>query len=74
MAYCIRNFLQGSINFSISTISSMRSGGDSFGNQMLAAQQNVPIKRLTIPGVGTATEVSFIATGTLMDGNILYLI
>lgn len=69
IAYCIRNFLQGSINFSISTISSMRSGGESFGNQMLAAQQNVPIKRLAIPGVGTATEVSFIATG-MQDGNI----
>lgn len=50
------NLLQGSINFSISTISSMR-GGDSFGNQILAAEQNVPIKRLAIPGVGTATEV-----------------
>lgn len=49
--------LQGSINFSISTISSMRSDSDLIASQLLAAQQNVPIKRLNIQGIGTATEV-----------------
>lgn len=37
----------------------MRSGSDNIGSQLLAAQQNVPIKRLNVPGVGTATEVGF---------------
>lgn len=37
----------------------MRSDSDLIGSQMLAAQQNVPIKRLNIQGIGTATEVNF---------------
>ncbi|ALC44164.1 SAK [Drosophila busckii] len=57
-AYSTPKSQQGSFNFSISTISSMQSSADALRPQLIAAQQNVPIKRLTIPGIGTATELS----------------
>ncbi|EDW18870.1 uncharacterized protein Dmoj_GI13469 [Drosophila mojavensis] len=66
---------QGSINFSISTISSMRSDNDLIGSQMLAAQQNVPIKRLNIQGIGTATELSHgVVQVQFYDGSVISVI
>ncbi|TDG42085.1 hypothetical protein AWZ03_011487 [Drosophila navojoa] len=66
---------QGSINFSISTISSMRSDSDLIGSQMLAAQQNVPIKRLNIQGIGTATELSHgVVQVQFYDGSVISVI
>ncbi|KAL7734495.1 hypothetical protein ACLKA6_010814 [Drosophila palustris] len=74
-AYSTPKSQQGSINFSISTISSMRSGSDSIGSQMLAAQQNVPIKRLNIPGVGSATELSHgVVQVQFYDGSVISVI
>ncbi|KAM8708019.1 hypothetical protein ACLKA7_015053 [Drosophila subpalustris] len=75
LAYSTPKSQQGSINFSISTISSMRSGSDSIGSQMLAAQQNVPIKRLNIPGVGSATELSHgVVQVQFYDGSVISVI
>ncbi|XP_030573119.1 serine/threonine-protein kinase PLK4 [Drosophila novamexicana] len=74
-AYSTPKSQQGSINFSISTISSMRSGSDNIGSQLLAAQQNVPIKRLNVPGVGTATELSHgIVQVQFLDGSVISVI
>ncbi|XP_034480295.1 serine/threonine-protein kinase PLK4 [Drosophila innubila] len=74
-AYSTPKSQQGSINFSISTISSMRSGSDLIGSQMLAAQQNVPIKRLNIPGVGSATELSHgVVQVQFYDGSVISVI
>ncbi|KAH8419639.1 hypothetical protein KR222_011625, partial [Zaprionus bogoriensis] len=73
-AYSTPKSQQGSINFSISTISSVRNDSDNVGH-MLAAQQNVPIKRLSIPGVGTATELSHgVVQVQFYDGSVISVI
>lgn len=63
--------LQGSINFSLSTISSTRNTSD-FGtncsrSNMLAAHQNIPIKRINVPEIGIATEVMLNCTFILFN-------
>ncbi|XP_036326217.1 serine/threonine-protein kinase PLK4-like isoform X2 [Rhagoletis pomonella] len=65
---------QGSINFSIDTMSLGLRSGSNFSNassqqsmglqqqqqqeQIMAAQPNVPIRKINIPGIGIATELS----------------
>ncbi|XP_034108869.1 serine/threonine-protein kinase PLK4 [Drosophila albomicans] len=74
-AYSTPKSHHGSINFSISTLSSMRSGSDVIGSQVLAAQQNVPIRRLNIPGVGSATELSHgVVQVQFYDGSVISVI
>ncbi|XP_016925999.3 serine/threonine-protein kinase PLK4 [Drosophila suzukii] len=70
---------QGSINFSVSTISSTRNTTD-FGNNcsrsnMLAAHQNVPIKRINVPDIGIATELSHgVVQVQFYDGSVVSVI
>ncbi|XP_055903929.1 serine/threonine-protein kinase PLK4 [Eupeodes corollae] len=55
-AYSTPKSQQGSFNFSISTLSSVR-GGESHSHAS-AVQSNIPIKRVNVPGIGIATELS----------------
>ncbi|KRK05388.1 uncharacterized protein Dyak_GE28385 [Drosophila yakuba] len=70
---------QGSINFSVSTISSTRNTTD-FGNNcsrlnMLASHQNIPIKRINVPDVGIATELSHgVVQVQFYDGSVVSVI
>ncbi|XP_017042337.1 serine/threonine-protein kinase PLK4 [Drosophila ficusphila] len=70
---------QGSINFSVSTISSTRNTTD-FGtncsrSNMLAAHQNIPIKRITVPDIGIATELSHgVVQIQFYDGSVVSVI
>lgn len=70
---------QGSINFSLSTISSTRNTSD-FGtncsrSNMLAAHQNIPIKRINVPEIGIATELSHgVVQVQFYDGSVVSVI
>ncbi|XP_055856439.1 serine/threonine-protein kinase PLK4 [Episyrphus balteatus] len=54
-AYSTPKSQQGSFNFSVSTLSSVRGGSNS---NSAAVHSNVPIKRVNVPGIGIATELS----------------
>ncbi|XP_068142581.1 serine/threonine-protein kinase PLK4 [Drosophila tropicalis] len=83
IAYSTPKSHQGSINFSMSTISSVQNGSESVPSthshasraQIQASQQNVPIKRINIPDVGIATELSHgIVQVQFYDGSMISLI
>ncbi|KAH8373522.1 hypothetical protein KR009_012404, partial [Drosophila setifemur] len=70
---------QGSINFSVSTISSIRNttdtGTNSTRTNMLAAYQNIPIKRVDVPNIGIATELSHgVVQVQFYDGSVVSII
>ncbi|XP_017072409.1 serine/threonine-protein kinase PLK4 isoform X2 [Drosophila eugracilis] len=70
---------QGSINFSVSTISSTRNTTDfetnSSRSNMLAAHQNIPIKRINVPDIGIATELSHgVIQVQFYDGSVISVI
>ncbi|KAH8258888.1 hypothetical protein KR038_012154 [Drosophila bunnanda] len=70
---------QGSINFSVSTLSSIRNttdfGCNSSRSNMLASHQNVPIKRVNVPDLGVATELSHgVVQVQFYDGSVISVI
>ncbi|XP_016959402.1 serine/threonine-protein kinase PLK4 [Drosophila biarmipes] len=70
---------QGSIKFSVSTISSTRNTTDLGNNcsrsNMLAAHQNIPIKRINVPDIGIATELSHgVVQVQFYDGSVVSVI
>ncbi|EDW39537.1 GL11903 [Drosophila persimilis] len=78
-AYSTPKSNQGSINFSVSTISTTRSASDYNSNtprlNMLAAHQNVPIKRITVPEIGIVTELSHgVVQVQFYDGSMVSVI
>ncbi|KAH8295787.1 hypothetical protein KR018_009075 [Drosophila ironensis] len=79
IAYSTPKSNQGSINFSVSTISSIQNTNDfatnSARNNMMAAHQNIPIKRVTIPDIGIATELSHgVVQVQFYDGSLVSVI
>ncbi|XP_065359321.1 serine/threonine-protein kinase PLK4 [Calliphora vicina] len=65
-----------SINFSLSTMSSLSyESKTQQQQQQMAAQQNVPIKRVTVPGIGVATELSHgVVQVQFHDGSLISII
>ncbi|EDV40833.1 uncharacterized protein Dana_GF10707 [Drosophila ananassae] len=78
-AYSTPKSNQGSINFSVSTISSIRNttdfGSNSSRTNMRASQQNIPIKRINLPDIGVATELSHgVVQVQFYDGSVVSII
>ncbi|KAI8122176.1 hypothetical protein FF38_05750 [Lucilia cuprina] len=67
-----------SINFSLSTMSSLHYESKTQQQQqqqLMASQQNVPIKRVTVPGIGVATELSHgVVQVQFHDGSLISII